>query len=95
MIQPSGQTNPFDVDRTGDLREEDQEVSAHGQKDEQGSLEQAQMSRAAWMRMVFLATHMSHVRKRCVVRAQLNVKMWCPVQLKVKTRSNVKNIQKQ
>ena len=66
MIQPSGQTNPFDVDRTGDLREEDQEVSAHGQKDEQGSLEQAQMSRAAWLRMEFLegAHWKNHGRNR-------------------------------
>ena len=29
MIQPSGQTDPFDVDRTVDLREEDRGESAH------------------------------------------------------------------
>ena len=51
MIQPSGQTDPFNVDRTVELREEDQEESAHRLRDEQGRLEQAQISRAAWMRM--------------------------------------------
>ena len=51
MIQPSGQTDPFDVDRTVVLREEDQGVSVHRLRDELGRLGQAQMSRAAWMRM--------------------------------------------
>ena len=53
MIQPSGQTDPFDADRTVELREEDQGVSAHRQRDDQGRLEQAQMSRAAWMKRDF------------------------------------------
>ena len=34
MIQPSGQTDPFDVDRTVELGEEDQGVSVHRQRDE-------------------------------------------------------------
>ena len=55
MIQPSGQTDPFDVDRTLEVREEDQGVSVRRQRDEQGRLEQAQMSRAAWMKMEFLS----------------------------------------
>ena len=40
MIQPSGESDPFDVDRTVDLREEDQEESAHRLRTEQGRLEQ-------------------------------------------------------
>ena len=41
MIQPSGQTDPFDVDRTVELREENRGVGVHRQRDEQGGLEQA------------------------------------------------------
>ena len=52
MIQPSGQTDPFDVDRTVELHEEDQGVSVHRQRDEQGS--RCKMSLAAWMKMDFL-----------------------------------------
>ena len=53
----SGQTDPCDVDRTMELREEDQGVSVHRRRDEQGRLEQAQMSRAAWMKMDFFRRH--------------------------------------
>ena len=40
MIQKSGESDPFDVDRTVDLRDEDQEESAHRLKNEKGRLEQ-------------------------------------------------------
>ena len=40
MIQSSVESDPFDVDRTVDLRDEDQEESAHRLKYEQGRLEQ-------------------------------------------------------
>ena len=40
MIQPSGESDPLNVDRTVDLRDEDQEESAHRLKNEQGRLEQ-------------------------------------------------------
>ena len=43
MSQPSAQTDPFDVDRTMELREKDEELSVHRQKDEQGRLGQARV----------------------------------------------------